>query len=174
MEKERQNMKVMIMALIITVVSLSVAFAATLSSVLNINGTVQLKDAKWDVYFASATKTAGSTLTATAGPTVVDKNTITYQVQLEENKYFEFDAVVKNDGTYTAKLSSLTLAGAEDYADLITYSSSGLALNGTIAPGGEETITIKVAMGAITNDNIGALADGKTLNLTVVASFVQE
>ena len=173
MEKERKNKQIVIVALLVAILSLSVAFAATLSSVLTINGTANIQDAKWDVYFASATPTVGSTLTATTAPTVVGKNTITYTVNLEENKYFEFDAVVKNDGTYGAKLDSLTLSGAEGYTDLITYTTSGLAQGETIAAGSQATITVRVAMGTITNDNIGLITGGKQLTLTVNASFVQ-
>ena len=173
MERERKGKNWVIAALLITVVSLSVAFAATLSSTLSITGTANIGEAKWDVYFSSATATTGSTLTATEGPTVENKNAITYTVTLEENKYFEFDAVIKNDGTYDAKLSKLTLAGAENYAGLITYTTSGLAVDGTIGAGSQETLTVKVAMGTITNDNISLLENGDSLTLTLVAEFVQ-
>lgn len=173
MERERKGKNLVIVILLITIVSLSVAFAATLQSVLNITGTATISSAKWNVYFSSATKTAGSTLTATSGPTVTAGNTISYTVVMEEGKYFEFDAVIKNDGSYDAKLDSLTLAGAEGYEDLITYSTSGLAQGGTIEAGEEETLTIKVSMGEVTNDNISLLENGKDLTLTVVANFVQ-
>lgn len=173
MERERKGKNLIIAALLITVVSLSVAFAATLSSQLNINGTANIGEAKWNVYFASATKTAGSTLEATSGPTVTGGNTINYTVTLEENKYFEFNAVIKNDGTYTAKLDSLTLAGAEAYSDLVTYSITGLNAGDTIAPNTEKTITVRVSMGTITNDNISQIENGTSLTLTAVANFVQ-
>jgi hypothetical protein len=172
MEKERKNNKIVIMALLVAVMSLTVAFAATLSNTLNINGTASIADAQWNVYFASATKTAGSTLNATSGPTI-SGDTITYAVNLEENKYFEFDAVVKNDGTYDAKLSNLTIAGAENYTDLVTYTTSGLEQGDVIAAGQSATITVKVAMGTVTNDNISKLNGNQSLTLTLVADFVQ-
>lgn len=173
MEKERKNNKIVIAALLVTVLSLSVAFAATLSSVLTINGTANIEAATWDVYFASATPTAGSTLTATAGPTVESKTKITYTVDLKENKYFEFDAVIKNDGTYDAKLDSLTLSGAENLTDVVTYTATGIAVGDTIAAGSSKTVTVKVAMGAITNDNISSLENATSLTLSLTASFVQ-
>lgn len=173
MEKERKNNKIIIAALVVTVLSLTVAFAATLSSVLTINGTANIENASWDVYFDSATPTAGSTLTATSGPTVTSKNTITYTVDLQENKYFEFDAVIKNDGTYDAKLDSLALSGAENYTDIVTYTATGISAGDVITAGSSKTVTVKVAMGTITNDNIGTLANGQSLTLTLTASFVQ-
>lgn len=173
MERERKGKNLIIVALLVVVVSLSIAFAATLSSNLTISGTANIGEAKWDVYFASANKTANSDLEATSGPTVSNKNTITYTVTLEEGKDFEFDAVIKNDGTYQAKLNSITLAGAENYDGLITYTTSGLAEGGTIDAGSSETLTVNVAMGSITNDNIGKLENATSLTLTLVAEFVQ-
>jgi hypothetical protein len=173
MEKERNGKNLIIAALLITVVSLSVAFAATLSSSLSINGTANISEAKWNVHFASATKTEESTLSPKEGFNV-SNNLITYSVDLEENKYLEFDAVIKNEGTYDAKLSSLELAGITGYEDLITYTTSGLNVDSTIAAGSSATITVKVAMGTITNDTIKLIPeDGVSLDLTLVASFVQ-
>lgn len=173
MERERKGKNLVIAALLITVVSLSIAFAATLSASLSITGTATIGEAKWDVYFSSANPTENSEITAEEGPKVNSKNSISYTITLEEGKTFEFDAVIKNDGTYKAELSNLTLTGAEGYEDLITYTTSGLAKGGTIDSLSQETLTVKVSMGTITNDNIALLENGKSLTLTLIAEFVQ-
>lgn len=172
MGRERKEKNLVIAFLLVAVVSLSVAFAATLSTPLNINGTANLGDAKWDVHFASATQTAASTLTGATDPTVTN-NTITYTITLEEGKTYAFDAVIENAGTYNAKLNSLQVTGAEDYAGLINYTVTGVAVGDTIAKESTKTMNVSVSMGTITNDNIGLLEGGKTLTLTVVAEFVQ-
>lgn len=173
MEREKKEKNIIIIALVVAIVSLSVAFAATLTTNLNITGTANLSSAKWDVYFVSADTADTSTIQPSAGPEVVGKTTITYTIDLAENKTFDLDAVIKNAGTYGAKLNKITLAGAEAYPGLITYSTSGLAEGATIDAGAEKTLSVKVAMGTITNDNIGLLENGTSLTLTLVAEFVQ-
>lgn len=173
MERERRGKNLVIAALLITVVSLSVAFAATLSSQLNINGTANIGEAKWDVYFDSVTPSATSTATATSAPTISGRNTINYTIDLAENKTYEFTATVKNNGTYGAKLSQLKIAGAEEYSGLITYTVTGMAANDVINAGDSKTLTVKVSMGTITGDNISKLENGASLTLTAVADFVQ-
>lgn len=174
MEREKKEKSVVIAALIVAILSLSVAFAAVLTKNLEITGTTNISSAKWDVYFASAETAEDSDITATKGPTVNGKTSVTYTIDLAEGKTYDLNTVIKNDGTYGAKLNKLTLTGHEAYDGLITYTTSGLAQGATIEPnGGEEELNIHVSMGTITNDNIGLLENGDTLALTVVAEFVQ-
>jgi hypothetical protein len=174
MGRDIKGKNLVIVALLIAVVSFSVAFAATLSSKLTMTGTANIETAKFDVHFESATKTSSSTLNAKNGLNVTN-NAITYEVDLEEGKYLEFDAVIKNDGTFDAKVSSLALNGVSDeMSKLVTYSISGLVKDATIKAGESATITVKVAMGTITNDNISLISDnGASLTLTLTADFVQ-
>lgn len=173
MERERRGKNLVIVALLITVVSLSVAFAATLSSQLKINGTANIGEAKWDVYFDSVTPTETSTATATSEPSISGRNTINYTINLAEGKYYEFNATVKNNGTYPAKLSQLKIAGAEEYTGLINYTVTGMASNDVINAGESKILTVRVSMGTITDENIGKLENGASLSLTAVADFVQ-
>lgn len=169
MERERKQNGIILGLLIVTVLSLSVAFAATLSSTLNIAGTASYGSAKWDVHFESASTKKTSDIQATNGPSI-EGNTINYSVTLQENKSYIMDIVVKNAGTYEAKLSELTLTGAEDY-DFITYKAEGMAVNDTIAAGQTKTITVTVSMAEINNTNISSLENGLNLNLTATAKF---
>lgn len=170
MERERKQNGVIMGLLIVTVLSLSVAFAATLSSTLNITGTATYGSAKWDVHFKTASTNESSEIQATSGPSI-SGNTVNYSIALEENKSYKMDIVVENSGTYEAKLSELELKGAESYS-FITYKSEGMILNDTIAPNQTKTITLTVSMGEITNDNIEDLEAGLSLNLTATAKFV--
>ena len=161
-----------------TVLSLSVAFAATLSSRLEINGNANIGNAKWDVHFKTATTAANSGLIAISGPTIsgAGNNTVSYEVTLEENKSYVMEIIVENSGTYDAKLSELILTGAEDY-DFITYTVTGMTVNSDTdilpANGGTKTLTLTVSMGEITNDNVEKLENGLALTLTATANFVQ-
>lgn len=170
MERERKQNGVIMGLLIVTVLSLSVAFAATLSSTLNIAGNATYGSAKWDVHFKSASTNESSDIQASSGPTISD-NTVNYTIELAENKSYKMDIVVENSGSYEAKLDELSLKGAEDYS-FITYKSEGMLENETIAPGQTKTITLTVTMGEITNDNIADLENGLSLSLTATAKFV--
>lgn len=173
MERERKGKNYIIAALLVTVVSLSVAFAATLTTQLNINGTTKMEDAKWDVKFTSAKTTAATTVENATEPTLTNETTITYNVTLKEGTAYVFDAVVANEGTYDAKLQSLTLAGAEGYESLVTYGVTGVTQGTTVVKAGTTTtMTVSVAMGTVTNDNVSLLEGGKELSLTLVATFV--
>lgn len=138
---------------------------------MKVTGTAGINDAKWDVHFESATTSSDSQITATSGPTIT-ANTVSYGITLEENKTYKMDIVVKNAGTYEAKLSELKLTGAEDYS-FIHYSTTGMIVNDTILAGQTKTITLTVSMDEITNDNISNLENGLTLTLTAEAKFVE-
>lgn len=173
MERERKEKNIIIIALVVAIVSLSVAFAATLSSQLDITGNATIGNAKWDVHFESAETADSSDVTPTVGPTIDGKTKVTYTITLQEGETFDLDTVIRNNGTYNAKLNDLTLAGHESYAGLITYTSSGIQQGDVIDAGQTADLKVSVSMGTITNDNIGLLENGASLSLTLVAEFVQ-
>lgn len=172
MEKERNGKNIVIGVLLVTVLCLSVAFAA-MSATLNINGTVNLPDAKWDVKFTSATLASGSIGVA---PTFT-ANTVTYTVDLSENSTYEFDAVITNAGTYDAKLKTLTVSDVPAALNgLVTYTVTGVTAGTTVidANNGTATVHVKVTMGAIDTDTkLTAVQANPTLTLTVIAEFEQ-
>lgn len=173
MERERRGKNFVIAGLLVAVVSLSVAFAVTLTQRLDINGTATLPSTQWSVHFNDPVATASSTLTATELKKT-SGTLIEFAVNLEEGKTFEFEAPVQNDGTVNAKLDTLTLSGASDKTKLVTFevaSDSELKEKDVINGGNTKTLKIRVSMANITDDNVD-LADGSTLNLAVVANFV--
>lgn len=173
MERERNGKNIVIGILLVTVLCLSAAFAA-LSTTLNINGTANLPDAKWDVKFTSATVTEASTIKT--APTV-NANLVTYTIDLTENSTYEFDAVITNAGTYNAILKTLTVSDVPTaLKDLVTYTVTGVTANSTVinANGGTATVHVKVTMGAIdTAAKLSAVQTNQTLTLTVSVGFEQ-
>ena len=172
MERERNGKNLVIGALLVTVVCLSVAFAA-MSRELNVEGTVNLPNAKWDVAFTSATLTEGS---IEVNPKVTT-NTVTYTIDLTENSTYEFDAIITNSGTYNAKLKTLTVSDIPEALDgLVTYEVTGVTQGTTTisSNGGTATVHVKVSMGAIdTTTELTAVQANPTLTLTVLAEFEQ-
>ena len=96
MERERKQNGLVVALLLVTVLSLSVAFAATLSSTLTVNGQATVGNAKWDVHFKTATTADDSELTATTGPTITGatNNVVEYTVALQEGKTYKLDLEV--------------------------------------------------------------------------------
>lgn len=156
---------------------MSAAFAA-LSATLNINGTANLPNAKWDVKFTSATVTEASTIKTAP---IVNANLVTYTIDLTENSTYEFDAVITNAGTYNAKLKTLSVSNIPAaLAGLVTYEVTGVTVENTVIPAksgetpGTATVHVKVTMGAIdTPAKLKAVQDNPTLSLTIAAGFEQ-
>ena len=59
MEKERRVKALSLVALLITIVGLTVAFAA-MSRTLTINGTATMDTARWNIHFANITNNSNS------------------------------------------------------------------------------------------------------------------
>ena len=112
MEKERKVRTLSLIALIVAVLGLTVAFAA-LSQTLTINGTASVDAATWDIHFANL---SDATLTGDASVTTApiikgDNNTTIgdYDVTITkpgDSVVYTFDVV--NAGTVDANLGELT------------------------------------------------------------------
>lgn len=114
MEKERKIKTLSIVALIVAVLGLTVAFAS-LSQVLTINGTTKMKGGTWDIHFekdgSGATMVEPTKLgDAEGSKATLNKTTISdISVTLKkpgDTVTYEFD--VKNAGTIDAKIGALT------------------------------------------------------------------
>lgn len=178
MDKERRGKNLVIAVLLVTVLCMSVAFAA-MGANLNVSGTVTLPNAEWDVAFTSATLVDGSVGT---NPTITNtNNTVTYSVQLTENTTYEFDAVISNNGTYDAKLVTYDVSDIPAaLSEIVTYTVTELPLNTTVIKAkegttpGELTIRVKVTMGAIdTKEKLAAVQANSSFDLTILAEFEQ-
>jgi len=116
MEKERKIKSLSLIALVVAVLGLTVAFAS-LSQTLTINGTAKVDSAKWDIHFENLSfGTVTGDATIITEPTIKDssngkKSTVIgdYDVTLTspgDSVTYTFD--VTNNGTIDAMLSNLT------------------------------------------------------------------
>lgn len=112
MEKERKIKTLSVVALIVAVLGLTVAFAA-LSQTLTINGTASVDAASWDIHFAnlSTGQTTGAATVKTEAQISGEKNTTIgdYDVIITkpgDSITYTFDVV--NAGTVDANLGELT------------------------------------------------------------------
>lgn len=190
MSKENKLQNVILILLAVTVVAMSVGFAA-FSTNLNINGSAKFNYAKWDVKFDGDSldeKTGSVTPTTT---TSVTDTTLTYSVTLDPGEFYEFDVDVVNDGTFDAKLSSITFGTNQDPATVNStysyvdytfeyagteYTANQSGLNITLAKNGG-TAKVHVKVDYPLSDDASKLQttdeDGVTLNFTVTLGYVQ-
>ena len=173
MEKGRKTKAVAIVALIVAVLGLTVAFAA-LSTTLTINGTAQVNTATWDIHFEdlSSAVTTGDASELTP-PTIgvgeeskPNTHIGDFEIQLTkpgDSVAYTFD--VKNNGTIDATLGTLTLGTpqctsiaeptVENDATIVcdnlkfelTYTDGGtpVAQNDTLNKGETKNLTLKVS-----------------------------
>lgn len=110
MEKQRKIKTISVVALIVAVLGLTVAFAA-LSQTLTINGTANINTASWDIHFENLMKEEQGDATINEEP-VVNKTTITgINVTLTKpNDVAMFFVDVVNDGTINAQIDSVEIS----------------------------------------------------------------
>lgn len=156
MDRDRSFRTLAVIAVIVAVAGISVAFAA-LTQTLNISGTGTVKGNTWSVKFANLqTPTLGGTATVdTPASFNGTSTTLTYAVSLKlpgDSVTYLFD--VTNTGTIDAKIApaGLTLTGVtEALAANVTYTLT--YANGTAIQAGD------------------TLAAGATKNLKLVVTF---
>ena len=106
MEKERRIKILSIIALIIAVLGLTVAFAA-LSETLTINGTASVEAASWDIHFENLNGwEAGQDLPTLNGTSITD----VVMTVSKPNDSYTYMVDVKNSGTINAKVSSIEIS----------------------------------------------------------------
>ena len=122
MERKRKKRKVAIIALCLTIIGLSIGFAA-LSQTLTINGVGTVKGNTWSVIFedlSTPTKINGGLVNSAkvdTTATIVSGTTISFDVSLtfpEDKVTYEFK--VTNNGTVDAKVKSIILNGVPEAA----------------------------------------------------------
>ena len=174
MERERQGKNLVIAGLLVTVLCMSVAFAALTNVKLNVAGTANLPNPEWDVAFTNAEVATGSNIDTE--PTF-STNTVSYTIELVENSTYIVNATITNNGTYTAEVVGVTPNSSSitgHLVGLIRHEITGLAVGDTIAPGKTKTLTITVDMGTIESDEqLAAVKATNSLSLSAVVEFKQ-
>ena len=144
MRREGYIQNVIIALLAITVLAMSIGYAAY-AQTLNINGSATFSRAKWDVHFD--TETFSETSTIHASSTDVGNTSISYSVTLPApGSTYSFTVNAKNFGTINANMTKITMTGLTAAQQAyITYSVS---YNGTVYNATTEGLSIPLAAGA--------------------------
>ena len=127
MEKSKNYVVFGVLALVVSLVAVSLAYAG-FTATLNINGTANVKSAKWHVYFSNVSNaTNGATSRFTAQPTISGETLITWGAELATpGESVSFDFTTTNDGNFDAKLHTITIGTP-------TCSTSGFNESGAAA-----------------------------------------
>ena len=108
MEKNREVKVIAVVALLVAVVGLSVAYAA-LSTTLQITGQATINSASWNVQFAAGTGTPVGGATATT-PTVTSTSISNLSVTLTKpGDSYSYTFNIQNTGSINAKLGTVNI-----------------------------------------------------------------
>lgn len=110
MEKQRKIKVLSVVALIVAVLGLTVAFAA-LSQTLTINGTANVDAASWDIHFETISSNKNGDATINDFPHIAGTSITRINVTLTKpNDGVEFRTRIVNDGTVDAKIDSAEIS----------------------------------------------------------------
>lgn len=186
MEKQKNTQLFIIAILAVTVLVMSVGFAYYQQD-LNMNGTINITNASWNVHFdEEITPTTGSetiTSSITEG-TVIDWST----TLAEPGDYAEFTINVLNEGTFNAVLTDITMGGVTEHADYLKYevfynnasssyeaTTSGLNIQLAKKTTTATVVPVKVRVTYITpSDSEDLPTSDVTANLTLALTYKQE
>lgn len=187
-----------LLAIFITVTGLAVAFA-NYSQELKINGVAKVSKTKWEVKFANLSNatTTGEVDLVTVPTLQLDDTYIgDYSVTFEKpNSSISYTFDVVNNGTFDAKLSTLTIptpictgtgnnadVDAKNVCDNLTYTltkadGTAFAVNEVI-PAGEtgNSVSLKLTLsyGDVTDASKLPVDDVSISNLQIVATYIPE
>jgi hypothetical protein len=184
MEKQKQKSKkrraIVILVLLIGVLFISIGYA-TLSTIVGINGSsIGVSKTVWKVFFKSVDDDkTGNIAPETAATISSDKKEITFAVNLEElGDTYTFDAVIENQSSYDATLTSdpvLVIKKGNETATLPDYISytvkdsegnevaEGFSLNKR----SEKTVTVSISY----NESDVLPEDDETFTLSYSMTF---
>lgn len=192
--KRKQKNRYLLMISMILLLVISIGYAAV-STTLSISGTANIAATSWKVYFTNIQTTTGS-VTASSEPTITgtDTTTLSYTVALENpGDFYEFTVDVVNAGTINAKIAEngVTKGGVSTANDTyVNYTVTYADTNGTEISDGDKlsksgqtidgigsTRKIKVRVEfdpSVTSEQLDAMSDDITLNLTFGLNYVQD
>src|SRR5574344_189082 len=139
--------KLVIIILLVAIVFMSIGFAV-LSTALQINGTATIKSAKWEIKYTNVNVKSGS-VTAIVPATIESNNqVINYNIELDNiGDYYEFDVVIKNNGTLDAEVESILKSGVSTAQDVyVNYVVTGMEIGDVLASGQTSTVRVRVEL----------------------------
>jgi hypothetical protein len=173
--RERTNLAIAIVALIVAVVGLSVAFAVVTRN-LTINGVAEIQGPEWDIRFTTQSSLASGG--ASISSAKVDDRTISYHVVFDApNQSAGINFQMANNSTVNAEIAAITTVGLNDYnAKHINYSlkyldNSNVAVGDVLAAGTTRNAKIHLDYLATSAE---FLADaGSQVAMTVTIQYAQ-
>lgn len=146
MEKKNNTQTFVIIMLSVAIVVMSIGFALTDINV-TLTGDTTVKSSSWNVHFQEDSFTA-NTGSVTASNVVVNDTTVTYDITLEEvGDVFDYDIIVKNSGTFDAKLKTITITDVSSHSDYLNFAVN---YNGTSYSSSTNTVSNATALTALT------------------------
>ena len=133
MERQKGAQTLLIAVLAVAVLAMSIGFAAAAYNqnlTIGGNNDVTAKAAKWSVHYRanSYTETTGTGYVAASAHDLTN-TAWTFTVTLEPGDTYEATAIVENDGTFDAKLTSITMSTLTTAQD--AYLDWSVFVNGT-------------------------------------------
>lgn len=179
MKNKRKNNNIVKVALVVSLLVVSVGFAV-LSTSLNITGTTSINSSGWSVKFKTDTISVTSGSVSATTPTVTGDTTLAFSPTLATpGDFYEFTIDVKNEGTINAKITSITpislTVAQQKYATCtVTYSdNTAIAQNDKLAAGASKKIKVRVEYKTdITSSDLPS--ENQTLNLTYGLTYGQD
>lgn len=161
MEKERKIKALSLVALVVAVIGLTVAFAA-LSQTLTINGSANIDAATWDIHFANL-----STGATTGGASVVKEPSIKSNADGKASTVIgDYDVILTKPGdsiTYTFDVNN---AGTVDARLSVLTKASTLTCESNVGVDNDATIVCDGLTYSLTyTDSKKAVAQGDELNV---------
>lgn len=149
--KDRKLLLCMLIVLAISIISLSVAYAA-LSITLNIAGNAEISAASWDIRLGNILVDTGS-VNSTVKPTITDNKVLNFNVILNEpGDYYKFTVDVVNYGTIDAMIDGIikNIDLTDEQAKYIKYDvsysdGSSIAEKQLLSVGESKTIFVMVS-----------------------------
>ena len=181
MRKNKRN-RILAVLVLLLILGISIGYAA-ISSKLTINTIANIGKATWDVHFENIVKNENN-VTAVVEPTISNQTEINYSVNLEQpGDFYEFTVEVVNAGTLNAVIDTdgvenTILTPEQDvYANYtVTYDDgTEIAPGDTLAAGETKKIKVRIEYDStITSEQLNALTENISLNLTASLTYVQE
>ena len=152
---------------------------AFLTTTLTIDGAVNVASSRWDIHFENIDIKEGS-VEATTTPTITDDTSISFAAVLENpGEFYEFTVDLVNDGTYDAKLDTITITPTltneqKEYFDyIVEYTENGeIKVGDALDAGTRENIKVIVQY-KVNEDDSKYPGEDINFNFSVTMNYVQ-
>ena len=121
MEKKGNVQNFVIIMLAAAIIVMSVGFALT-DIELTLTGNTTVKTSSWKIEFEPGSSTPNDDNTVTPTSMKIDGTTVTYDIVLDEvGDVFDYNLVVKNFGSFDAKLETITITDISAYSNYLSF-----------------------------------------------------